>query len=81
MPRDWYDRDLVERSNLFLRTNQNHLGRPIFIFCCGGDPKKYPARNELKRYIDASKLQELSNVFCSTRKRLQKSPFLTIWIY
>ena len=64
MSRDWCDRDLVERISLFLRTNQNHLGRPILIFCCGGDPKKYPARSELKRYIDVSKLQGLSNVFC-----------------
>lgn len=54
----------------YQRQNQNHTGRPLFIFPCGGDERSYHSRVRFRSYIERSGLTAFNNVFCLTAEKI-----------
>lgn len=53
--------------------NRDKSKRPLLIFSCGGNEDEYPSRNQLKRFVEDSKDENLNNVFFLNAENIAKT--------
>lgn len=63
-------KESIEIMRRCWRPNQDHEGRPIFIFACGGREDQHTSRRQLRDFI-ASK-RSLTNVLCLSAEAVAK---------